>query len=432
MAPPISPLSYDFSHRFADSDPSLDDLPSGQSFVILAPVSQRGSLKGISPFKLKRELDALIGTCVTAKVIRSGSLLLRARDRAQAKLALDISVFLGVEVKATLASRLNSTPGSVYAPSLLSMSETEIQQELRPQGVTSVVRLRSRGDRPNPRLKVFFLGLTIPPAIYAGYEILEVQPWEMNPRLCRQCGRYGHLQNTCRSRERNCVSCSSIGHTADECQRDEIRCGHCGGPHPAYEKTCPVWIEKKELLKKKNLPPPIPPPHFTVGACDPTPAETYAKVAASPARRPARPAVPRPVAARREALSREEPRSAAPGALSTPPREADPRPAPSPSESSSPQSVDTGRSESTEPPESISRADSTDTIAVPVTSPAHVPDTVVGAPQPAAPEHVAKPPVSAEPTHDDPEEVASCRSPPTVEPTGRSRSSHGSRPGAFD
>ena len=59
----------------------------------------------------------------------------------------------------------------MYAPSLLTLSEAEIQQELRPQGVTSVVRLRSRGDRPNPRLKVFFLGLSIPPAIYAGYEI---------------------------------------------------------------------------------------------------------------------------------------------------------------------------------------------------------------------------------------------------------------------
>ena len=166
MAPPLPPMSHQFlNDRYADSDPSLDDLPSGQSFITLAPVSQRGTLKGISPFKLKRDLDALIGTCITAKIIRSGSLLLRARDRAQAKLALDISVFLGVEVKATLADPL--LPGSVYAPSMLTLSEEEIQRKLRPQGVTSVVRLRSRGDRPNPRLKVFFLGLSIPPAIYA-------------------------------------------------------------------------------------------------------------------------------------------------------------------------------------------------------------------------------------------------------------------------
>ena len=256
-------------------------VPDGQSFIILT--SPDRSLQGLSPFRIKRELDTLIGPVVTAKVVRSGSLLIRVKNKAQASLALSIQTFLGNEVAASPATKLNSVAGTVFAPSLKNMDETELLHELRPQGVTLVTRLRSRGPTPNPRIKIHFLGLTCPPAIYAGYEILEVREWEPSPRLCRQCGSFGHNQTTCRSKRLNCLKCGTSGHKVDECDRDLYRCGHCGGPHPAWDRMCPAWEYQKNKLRAKLAPPPPPPP-FPPSSYSESGASEYPALSSSPRR----------------------------------------------------------------------------------------------------------------------------------------------------
>ncbi|XP_043211149.1 uncharacterized protein LOC122375717 [Amphibalanus amphitrite] len=238
----------------------MDQVPEGQSFIHLTP---DGSFRRLSPFKLQREMDLLIGPCVNAKVIRSGNILIRVFNKDQARLALSITTFCGTAVTAAPATRLNTVAGTCYSPALQYIEEAEIQAELRSQGVVEVTRLRSKGPNPNPLLKLRFLGLECPPAVYAGYEVLTVSPWEVNPRLCRRCGRYGHLQSTCRSKKANCLRCATLGHSSDECQSEEVQCAHCGGPHPAWDKKCPAWHFHKEKLNRKSpsAPPPRPAGH---------------------------------------------------------------------------------------------------------------------------------------------------------------------------
>ena len=263
MAPPYSrprpQLTLSLAQG-ADRPPDHDrssELPEGQAFILWHPET---SFAGLSPFKLRRELEALIGPCITARVIRSGAILIRTADKYQALQALEITEFCGQPVTATPATKLNSTCGCVYAPQLKDLAEAEILAELRSQGVVEVTRLRSKRQGPNPLLKVAFLGLQCPEAIFAGYELLTVRPWENNPRLCRHCGNYGHLQKTCRAKVPNCLRCGYQGHSVDDCTSEDVYCGHCHGPHPAWDKGCPVWQQKKAAANKTSLATPLAPP----------------------------------------------------------------------------------------------------------------------------------------------------------------------------
>ena len=134
-------------------------------------------------------------------MVRSGNILIQATDLDQAANILGLTAFMGKAVTASPVTRLNPVEGTIHTPPLAYLTEEELLEELRDQAVVEVHRLRSRNGRPNPRLKLRFKLLELPPVLTAGYELFPVSEWVQAPLLCRRCGSYGHPASKCRNPE---------------------------------------------------------------------------------------------------------------------------------------------------------------------------------------------------------------------------------------
>ena len=221
--------------------------PEGPAFVLLKR-EDGGSFGRSNPFALRRHLVALCGgEVLTAKPIRSGSLLIRAKSPAQTRSLLACTKFLDYPVTAALADRLNTVTGSVRSDALTDLTNEELLQELADQGVCRVERLPSRqlGWGPNPTVRLTFQGASLPQAIRCGYLVVPVTPWVPAPPQCKNCWDKGrHTARNCRRRNPICGQCGG-NHPSQGCQ-EPPHCVNCGGPHPAWTRSCPVNKDLRE------------------------------------------------------------------------------------------------------------------------------------------------------------------------------------------
>ena len=225
--------------------------PEGPSFVIVT--KEQGSFTNANPFALKRTLDALCGPVQSAKSIRSGSLLIETHDRDQAAHLLATHSLAGQAVTVKLADRLNVTLGCIRSDALTSLTNETLLQELAPQGVCQVGRLRSRDIErlgPNPTIKVGFRG-ALPQHVFCGYLRVPVSPWVPAPILCHRCWQYGrHSTKACRRRREICGRCGREDHSADNCTHEHVCCPSCDEAHPAWDRHCPARQQAMALHRQ--------------------------------------------------------------------------------------------------------------------------------------------------------------------------------------
>ena len=67
------------------------------------------------------------------------------------------------------------------------------------------------------------------------------------PTRCFNCNSFGHTASNCRGKT-TCGKCGN-SHRTTECESDIKKCKNCDGPHAAFDKRCPRYIE---LLNKMN------------------------------------------------------------------------------------------------------------------------------------------------------------------------------------
>ena len=230
--------------------PSLP--PDGPAFILIT--REDGSFKRTSPFAIKRGLDATCGPLNGAKTLRSGSILVEAKDGPQANRLLAVQTFLGTKVTVQIAERLNSVEGSIREDSLSELTNAEILAELQDQGVCRVERLRSRNIEelgPNPTVRLSFKGAVLPQAVYCGYVRVPVHPWVPAPPQCGKCWAVGtHQTRACRRREQRCGRCAGA-HPSEGC-REVPRCCGCGQAHPAWDRMCPIKQDAREWHQAKQ------------------------------------------------------------------------------------------------------------------------------------------------------------------------------------
>ena len=213
--------------------PPDEAVPEGPAFVLVR--KPKGNFLHSNPFAIRREIDSKYGTVMSVKALRSGPLLVETKSSNHTHTLLNMTSLRGSPVTASLAERMNTVEGSIRADSLTEMSNKEILEELEPQGVCRVQRLRSRDVAkwgPNPTVRLSFRGRLLPLHVYCGYEKVAVNPWVPMPRACQHCWNFGHHAKACRRRKPRCGKCSE-SHETEGCEAP-LQSPHCAGPHPFF------------------------------------------------------------------------------------------------------------------------------------------------------------------------------------------------------
>ena len=156
-------------------------------------------------------------------------------------------------VTVSLHESRNSSKGTIFAPELRFMSEEELLDEMRVDGITHVRRITTfrDGERKDTSLLVLtFNSPRLPLKLTTGYLSFDVNVFVPNPLRCFLCQRFGHAKDKCKQTPR-CRSCGQTPHEGSECTAPK-KCVTCESTeHSTSSKECPVWKKEKRVCEVK-------------------------------------------------------------------------------------------------------------------------------------------------------------------------------------
>ena len=132
------------------------------------------------------------------------------------------------------------------------VSEEEMIENLKSQGVTSVKRIILQKEGKHIETNTFVLTLNtpiVPKDIKKFYRNIKIELYIPNLLRCFWCQKFGHHEDKC-SATPVCSKCGQEGNHTSTCS-NPIKCANCGKDHPAYSNQCEVWQIEKEIIKLK-------------------------------------------------------------------------------------------------------------------------------------------------------------------------------------
>ena len=234
-----------------DDGPYLQ--PNG-SYLIIKPKDEKVSFRRINIFWPTKYFRSICGAeNLKIETPADGSLIVRTQTRAQTKALLKCTNFCEKAVTVSLHPSRNSTKGTIFAPEMRFMTEAEIMEGLRPEGVSHVRRLTTfrNGERKDTSLLVLtFETTTLPDTLLAGHIRYSVRVFIPNPLRCFACQRFGHSTKFCKQTPR-CKKCGETPHDGSPCSAP-IKCLSCNSTeHDSSSNECPVWKREKEICAVK-------------------------------------------------------------------------------------------------------------------------------------------------------------------------------------
>ncbi|XP_067656365.1 uncharacterized protein [Haliotis asinina] len=183
------------------SDESITDFDSWARFIVIE-AEDHLPIK-LNPFAISKAIHGHCGEVKNVTRLRSGSLLIECVRKQQSLNLLSITKFANIPVIVSEHRTLNSCRGIVRdrTRSLSGMSEQEITDELKQQGVSSVKRFTRRKEdstiEPTNTYLFTFARSSLPRSIKAGYVNIGVEVYVPTPLRCFKCQKFGHGSKTC-------------------------------------------------------------------------------------------------------------------------------------------------------------------------------------------------------------------------------------------
>jgi len=194
-------------------------------------------------------LRAAVGEIKDFKNMPGGDWLVHPTDTEQQTKLLELTVLADHPVCCSFPKSASESEGIIAGVSE-SFTEEELLEELAPQGVSRVKRLmRKEKDTSHFTgrvLLIFKLNKLPSRVVLAGLVSFPVAQFIPTPRQCKKCWRLQHI--SCES-EQTCENCCKVHDSAYLCNTKCINCR--SSEHKASSKSCPAYLEMKEVLKYK-------------------------------------------------------------------------------------------------------------------------------------------------------------------------------------
>ena len=175
----------------SDSDNELymnnDNWPR---YLVITSASEESPVFKLSPFAIQKGFQAIAGTLKSFKRSRDRSFLVECGRKVQATNILKTVKFVDRPVKVSVNKSLNSSQGIVGCRDLKNMSELQIRDELKGQGVVGVHRVTVRKNGEVIPTRTHFLTFNSPglqKETTVGYLRVKVEPFVPNPRRFFNC-----------------------------------------------------------------------------------------------------------------------------------------------------------------------------------------------------------------------------------------------------
>ncbi|XP_036322389.1 uncharacterized protein LOC118736404 [Rhagoletis pomonella] len=216
--------------------------------------STNNQLAKLSPFIIKKGIDAISTQIDSIKQLKDGSLLVLARNSKIADKFLKTKTLSNVcPITVKLQENLNTVKGMIYAPCLNFVKEEEIIEELKSQGVSGIYKFTRTLDgktMPTGKMAVNFDLYHLPKTLDIAWYKVKVSPYYPNPMRCKNCQLLGHTKTRC-TNPSTCDGCNLPPHSPTECTRKQ--CANCGEDHFSSDRDCPRYKQTKEILKIKTI-----------------------------------------------------------------------------------------------------------------------------------------------------------------------------------
>lgn len=228
----LNPSQIDGSYTGATLPPYMDNEQNYGALLLLRISGVDRPLPNV-PFIIRKSVQQYVGGRIEGAFPEANraTYALKVRSLRQFNRLLTMSQLIdGTPVHITEHPTLNSTRCVVSCRDVINVTDSELLEELKEQGIKEVRRITRSvgGERVNtPSIILTFRGTNRPDHIDFGYIRCRTRPYYPSPMQC--------------------FNCWCFGHTKLRCQSKSATCGKCSGDHPIPEdKTCPNAIFCKQ------------------------------------------------------------------------------------------------------------------------------------------------------------------------------------------
>ncbi|KAL3242248.1 hypothetical protein MRX96_021294 [Rhipicephalus microplus] len=204
--------------------------------VLFRPSAPGGTFSGSPRLTLAQALSTRPGVAAIRVNHKRNIVAADATTRECLEQLLNIKELKGIPVTAKEPADHKTSTGFLHGVD----GEPAVDSLL--PGIKSAVPVLSAA-REGRTVTLRFAGPVPPEHVSLFLVRFPVRPARPRPLQCRQCGRFGHVKESC-SWPGSCIRCGRT-HPGESCK--QTRCVNCGGPHTADTPECPRWQEQRKI-----------------------------------------------------------------------------------------------------------------------------------------------------------------------------------------
>ena len=176
------------------------------------------------------------------------NILIKAKNKIQGKLLLGFRSPSESNIGSVTPHRsFNFAKGVIYSKDLYELKEHEILQR-SPPSIYEVKKLKGN----NNVILFSFSTDYLPDYVNFGQHVrYRVRRFRPNPKQCRKCLEYGHLNDAC-TREERCTRCSKLHGQNTECIEEQF-CFLCDGNHSPLSNDCQRKKLEREIIETADV-----------------------------------------------------------------------------------------------------------------------------------------------------------------------------------